>query len=86
MKQALHFVPFRIATAFLLVLAAAVFNPASAAVEIVLASAETEKTDPIITGAGSSPSELEKWKERRKRFEECGLCDEVQPFPGDLSQ
>lgn len=86
MKQTLQFVPLRLATALGLVLAAALYSPASAAVEIVLVSAENENIDPIVTGSGSSSDEIRQWKERQKRFDDCGLCGEMQPYPGDLPE
>ncbi len=84
MNQALHFVPARLLAAALLVAAAAVLSPASAGVEILLASAQDEKLDPIITGANTVEEKLEAWKARKARFEECGLCGQEQPFPADL--
>lgn len=42
--------------------------------------------DPIITGSSVSPEQEKLWKKRKRDYENCGLCEEIQPFPGDLPE
>jgi len=85
MKQSMNFVPLRLAVAMTLVLMTALAN-ANATTGILFAAADDQKIDPIVTGASTSAKELEEWKAAKKRFEECGLCGELQEFPGDLPE
>lgn len=85
MKQSTNFVPLRLAVAMTLVLMTAFAN-ANATTGILFASADDEKIDPIITGASTSAEEMEEWKAAKKRFEECGLCGDLQEYPGDLPE
>lgn len=85
MHQSLNFVPLRLAVAAILILAGLV-SGAYATAPVLLASADQEQIDPIVTGANTSDEALKSWEERKTRFEECGLCGKGQEFPGDLPE
>lgn len=40
--------------------------------------------DPVITGHRVTEAERRAFKEREAKYLACGLCGEMQPFPGDL--
>lgn len=87
MRQTQLFVPARLVIAALAIALMAVASP-KASVNIIYASDITEKPaiDPIITGQTISSDQLEDWKAKRNRFEECGLCGDEQPFPSDIAE
>ena len=87
MRQTRFFVPARLGFATLAILLMAVASP-KAAINVIYSSDTIEKPvlDPIITGQTISSDQLEDWKAKRRRFEECGLCGEAQPFPSDLTE
>lgn len=37
--------------------------------------------DPVVTGVAVLPSQIDEWKKRKEKYEECGLCGDMQPFP-----
>lgn len=39
--------------------------------------------DPIITGHTVSAEHKRKWIAQNKKYKECGLCGELQAYPGD---
>lgn len=86
MRQSRFFVPTRLGLALIAILLMAA-SP-KAALNVIYASdtVETPAIDPIITGQTISPDQLQEWKAKKMRFEECGLCGEAQPFPGELPE
>lgn len=84
MRQSRFFVPTRLGLALIAILLMAASPKAALNVIYVSDTLEPPAIDPIITGQTISPDQLEDWKAKKLRFEQCGLCGEAQPFPGEL--
>jgi hypothetical protein len=81
------FVPLRIGITIAAILSGVVAGQieANAKQPLLLASTAANEAgiDPIITGDKLSPEQYADWQARKAKYDQCGLCGEMQPYPGD---